>query len=69
MRSISKVTDTFHRLGLKERVAVKALGYYCLLGFAVIQITYLGVWCRPIQQYWAVPVKDGNNLFDKLYRF
>jgi hypothetical protein len=56
------MTETLHRLGLKERVAVKFLGWYCLLGFIVIQVLYLGVWCRPIQQYWQVPVDDGMLL-------
>ncbi|KAH8587012.1 hypothetical protein B0O99DRAFT_465523, partial [Bisporella sp. PMI_857] len=45
-------------VGLKERVAVKFIGWYCLLGFTVIQITYWGVWCRPVQQYWQVPVDE-----------
>lgn len=45
-------------LGLKEYVAVKYLAYYCLLGFVVTQVLFLGVWCRPIQQYWAVPVSE-----------
>jgi hypothetical protein len=49
-------------LGLKQNVAVKFLAYYCLLGFVVTQVLYLAVWCRPIQQYWAVPVVDRKSL-------
>lgn len=47
-------------LGLKEYLAVKYLAYYCLLGFVVTQVLFLGVWCRPIQQYWAVPVVESQ---------
>lgn len=49
-------------LGLKEYLAVKYLAYYCLLGFVVTQVLFLGVWCRPIQQYWAVPVVECRSL-------
>ena len=42
--------------GLKQNVAVKFMAWYCLIGFIVVQVLYLAVWCRPIQQYWAVPV-------------
>ncbi|KAH9209079.1 hypothetical protein DL95DRAFT_344790 [Leptodontidium sp. 2 PMI_412] len=47
-------------LGLKQNTAVKFLAYYCLLGFVVVQVLFLGVWCRPIQQYWAVPVVNSQ---------
>lgn len=52
-----------HSLGLKQNAAVKFLAYYCLLGFVVVQVLFLGVWCRPIQQYWAVPVVNCKSLF------
>ena len=38
--------------------AVKYVGAYCVLGYVITEILYLGVWCRPIQQYWAVPVEN-----------
>lgn len=47
-------------LGLRESLAVKVVAGYCVLGFVLIQILYLGVWCRPIQQYWALPVHDSQ---------
>jgi hypothetical protein len=47
-----------HRSGLRQNLAVKIVAGYCVLGFVLIQILYLGVWCRPIQQYWAVPVQS-----------
>ncbi|KAJ9137543.1 Decarboxylase [Pleurostoma richardsiae] len=42
--------------GLNEGIAVKALAVYCAVGYVIIQVLYLGVWCRPIYYYWAVPV-------------
>jgi len=56
-----------HRSGLKQNLAVKVLAGYCVLGFVLTQILYLGVWCRPIQQYWAVPVKDCEFHLDSWY--
>jgi hypothetical protein len=47
--------------GLRESLAVKFTGGYCALGFVLIQILYLGVWCRPITNYWAVPIPPGNE--------
>jgi hypothetical protein len=31
---------------------------YIWLGYLVIQICYYAIFCRPFNQYWAVPVKD-----------
>lgn len=42
--------------GLTESYAVRAVSVYCVVGYVVIQILYLGVWCRPVDMYWAVPV-------------
>ncbi|CAK7224589.1 hypothetical protein SCUCBS95973_005568 [Sporothrix curviconia] len=47
--------------GLAEAFAVKVVAVYCAVGYVVIQILYLGVWCRPIYDYWAVPVPDGHD--------
>ncbi|KAL8663811.1 MAG: hypothetical protein Q9168_008030 [Polycauliona sp. 1 TL-2023] len=47
-------------LGLKQNKLVKFVGAYCLFGYLLIQILYLGVWCRPIQQYWQVPVENSQ---------
>ncbi|KAF7589529.1 hypothetical protein BBP40_004194 [Aspergillus hancockii] len=37
---------------------VKILAGYVFLGFAVIEITYFAVYCRPFSQYWAVPPEN-----------
>ncbi|KAI4157472.1 MAG: hypothetical protein L6R39_000657 [Caloplaca ligustica] len=45
-------------LGLKQNKLVKFVGAYCVFGYVLTQILYLGVWCRPFQQYWQVPVDN-----------
>ncbi|KAK0383392.1 hypothetical protein NLU13_9304 [Sarocladium strictum] len=47
----------FNRLtmSLKQNVAVKFVAGYVVVSFVVMEILYLGVWCRPFSQYWAVP--------------
>ncbi|KAL8863140.1 MAG: hypothetical protein Q9178_000515 [Gyalolechia marmorata] len=47
-------------LGLKQNKLVKIVGGYCIFGYVLVQILYLGVWCRPIQQYWQVPVDNSQ---------
>ncbi|KAL8686649.1 MAG: hypothetical protein Q9218_006960 [Villophora microphyllina] len=39
---------------------VKIVAAYCVFGYVLTQILYLGVWCRPIQQYWQVPVDNSQ---------
>ncbi|KAJ5980374.1 hypothetical protein N7481_007672 [Penicillium waksmanii] len=34
------------------------LAGYVILGFVVIMVTYYAVYCRPFQQYWAMPVDN-----------
>ncbi|KAI9742911.1 MAG: hypothetical protein M1818_003640 [Claussenomyces sp. TS43310] len=41
--------------GLKQQLLVKIAAAYAMLGFVVMQILFLGVWCRPFHNYWAVP--------------
>ncbi|KAL8931968.1 MAG: hypothetical protein Q9211_006614 [Gyalolechia sp. 1 TL-2023] len=48
--------------GLKQNKLVKLVGAYCVFGYILVQILYLGVWCRPIQQYWQVPVDNCEYL-------
>ena len=31
-----------------------------MLGYIVTNVTFLAVWCRPIQQYWQVPVENSQ---------
>ena len=50
---------TLIRTGLpKQHRLVKYVGAYCVLGYIITQVLFLGVWCRPIQQYWWVPVQN-----------
>lgn len=42
-------------------MAVKIAGAYCIIGYVIVQILYLGVWCRPIHYYWAVPVPHSQR--------
>jgi hypothetical protein len=37
---------------------VKALAIYVGVTFVVMEVLYLGVWCRPIYDYWAVPTPN-----------
>ena len=43
---------------LKYHRAVKYVGLYTLLGYLVVIICYLAVWCHPITAYWAVPISE-----------
>ena len=47
-----------HSMNLSQRVAVKVVAVYAAVGFVVMEILYLGVWCRPFNQYWAVPTDN-----------
>ncbi|KAG8527575.1 uncharacterized protein KY384_007728 [Bacidia gigantensis] len=51
---------TEHKGLPKQHRLVKWVGGYCVLGYVVTQILFLGVWCRPIQQYWQVPVDNSQ---------
>ncbi|KAF7549925.1 hypothetical protein G7Z17_g6050 [Cylindrodendrum hubeiense] len=42
-------------MSLKQNLAVKIVAGYAAGGFVLMEILYLGVWCRPFNQYWAVP--------------
>ncbi|KAF4549643.1 Hypothetical protein D9617_20g026990 [Elsinoe fawcettii] len=44
--------------GRKERVWLMALSVYTGVTFVIMEILYLGVWCRPITNYWAVPTPN-----------
>lgn len=45
----------------RESLAVRILAVYCALGFLVVEILYLGVWCTPIYMYWSLPVPDDKR--------
>ncbi|KAB2570062.1 Family decarboxylase [Lasiodiplodia theobromae] len=42
----------------KQSLVVKLVAAYVVVGFVVMEILYLGVWCRPFNQYWAVPTTN-----------
>jgi hypothetical protein len=51
----------YHRMTVGyplQHFLVKVFAVYCVVGFLTIEILLLGVWCRPISQYWAVPVMN-----------
>ncbi|KPA35710.1 integral membrane protein [Fusarium langsethiae] len=45
-------------MSLSQNLAVKFVAAYVTVGFVVMEILYLGVWCRPFNQYWAVPPEN-----------
>jgi hypothetical protein len=36
----------------KENFAIKAVSAYVVISFVVMEVLYLGVWCRPFHNYW-----------------
>jgi hypothetical protein len=36
----------------RENIAIKVLFAYVVLTFVVMEVLYLGVWCRPFSNYW-----------------
>ncbi|KAF4971971.1 hypothetical protein FZEAL_9709 [Fusarium zealandicum] len=45
-------------MSLRQNVAVKVVAGYVTVGFVAMEILYLGIWCRPFSQYWAVPPEN-----------
>ncbi|SMR41933.1 unnamed protein product [Zymoseptoria tritici ST99CH_1A5] len=41
-----------------ENIAIKILAGYVALSFLIMEVLYFGVWCRPFNQYWAVPTSS-----------
>ncbi|KAF2154674.1 hypothetical protein K461DRAFT_311096 [Myriangium duriaei CBS 260.36] len=44
--------------GRSERKYMKALACYVAFGFVLMEVLYLGVWCRPFTNMWAVPTPN-----------
>jgi hypothetical protein len=42
-------------LVLPQRRIVIGTAIYVGIAFVVMEVLYFGVWCRPFDQYWAVP--------------
>lgn len=53
-------------MSLSQNLAVKFVAAYTAAGFVIMEILYLGVWCRPFNQYWAVPPENSMSSL-KLY--
>ena len=49
-------------MSLKQNIAVKAVAVYVADGFVLMEVLYLGVWCRPFNQYWAVPPNNRTSV-------
>ncbi|KAH6638648.1 hypothetical protein BKA67DRAFT_145743 [Truncatella angustata] len=47
-------------MSLKQNLAVKIVAGYVAFGFVLMEVLYLGVWCRPFSQYWAVPPESSQ---------
>ncbi|KAJ4295029.1 hypothetical protein N0V90_007037 [Kalmusia sp. IMI 367209] len=45
---------------LPQHKIVLCVSGYTALGFVVMEILYFGVWCRPFNQYWAVPPSNSQ---------
>lgn len=45
-----------------ENIAIKVLLVYVGVTFVVMEILYLGVWCRPFHNYWVCGSADGMLL-------
>ncbi|KAJ4175249.1 hypothetical protein NW754_005670 [Fusarium falciforme] len=45
-------------MSLRQNIAVKFVAGYVTVGLILVEILYLGVWCRPFNQFWAVPPKN-----------
>lgn len=53
--------DRHTRITLRQNIAVMMVAAYVIVGFVLMEILYLAVWCRPFHQYWAVPPDNGNK--------
>jgi hypothetical protein len=45
-------------VGSLSNIFVKLLMVYVAISFVVMEILYLGVWCEPFHDYWAVPTPN-----------
>lgn len=48
-------------LVLPQHKVVVATSIYVAITFVVMEVLYLGVWCRPFNQYWAVPPNSSKH--------
>ncbi|KAF2656982.1 hypothetical protein K491DRAFT_714879 [Lophiostoma macrostomum CBS 122681] len=43
---------------LRLRIVVTIAGVYIIFSFVIMEVLWFFVWCRPFQQYWAVPANS-----------
>lgn len=43
----------------KQVLTLKIVAAYVAFSFVFMEVFYLGVWCRPFSEYWAVPPGNG----------
>lgn len=53
---------------LPQRKLVIATSIYVGITFVIMEILYLGVWCRPFNQYWAVPPNSSKHAGNSLWK-
>lgn len=46
---------------LPQRKLVIATSIYVAIAFVVMEVLYFGVWCRPFNQYFAVPPNSSKH--------
>jgi hypothetical protein len=46
----------------KESIAIRAVAAYVVISFLVMEVLYLGVWCRPFHNYWSVKRPSRINI-------
>ena len=51
---------------LPQHKIVTVTACYVGLSFVVMEILYFGVWCRPFNQYWAVPPNSSKIFFQNI---
>ena len=49
---------TSHSIALPQNTWTKLVAAYALIGYVVMIILYLGVWCQPFYEYWSVPATN-----------
>ena len=50
--------------GLREQIFVRLLLLYVAGGFVLVEVFFLGIWCRPMTNYFIVA--DDNDCESKL---
>lgn len=56
--SVRGYANLMSSINLPANIYVKALAIYVGVSFAIMEILYLGVWCRPFHNYWALPTPN-----------